>query len=188
MTDCADIAVAILAAGRASRFGSDKLMMPVKGVPLGTRIATTIAPMDFGWHFAICAVDSPIAEHYADLGFNIVENDKPESGQAHSLHLAVKATMATTARSLLVTLADMPFVSRDHLAAVARTGNLTASTNGRSPMPPALFPREYWPALLSTKGDAGARSLLQAAQLVFAPPDELRDIDVAADLPRPRSV
>jgi molybdenum cofactor cytidylyltransferase len=183
--ECADIAVAILAAGRATRFGSDKLMVPVDGLPLGAHIAKTVAVMDFGSRFAICAVDAPIAEHYADIGFSILENETPESGQANSLHLAVEAAMATTAKALLVALADMPFVSRSHLAAVARTGNLAASTSGTSPMPPALFPREYWPALLATKGDAGARELLKTAHLVPAPLEQLRDIDVAADLPRP---
>lgn len=183
--ECADIAVAILAAGRATRFGPDKLMVPVDGLPLGAHIAKTVASLDFGWRVAICAVDAPIAEHYADIGFSILENETPERGQAYSLHLAVEAAMVTTAGALLVTLADMPFVSRSHLAAVARTGNLAASTNGKSPMPPALFPREYWPALLATKGDAGARELLGAAHLVSAALQELRDIDVAADLPRP---
>jgi molybdenum cofactor cytidylyltransferase len=184
--DCADIAVAILAAGRATRFGSDKLMVELDGVPLGTHIANTLAPMGFGWRFAICATAAPIGREYEALGFSIIGNKAPESGQSHSLHFAVKAAAANTAKALLVVLADMPFVSRDHLAAIVATGKLTASTDGSTPMPPALFPREHWPALLATDGDAGARTVLKAAQLVAASPQELRDIDVATDLPRPR--
>jgi CTP:molybdopterin cytidylyltransferase MocA len=52
-------------------------------------------------------------------------------------------------------------------------------------MPPAVFPREYWPSLSAAQGDRGGRALLSGAKIVHAPPSELRDIDVAADLPTP---
>jgi molybdenum cofactor cytidylyltransferase len=182
----ADIAVAVLAAGRSTRFGSDKLMVSMDGVPLGTTVAKRIAQMGFGWRFAICSENAPLVPYFTDMGFDVVANDLPEAGQAHSLHLAVQAAQQTAAKALLVTLADMPFVTRPHLAAVAAGQELTASSFGHAPMPPALFPRSVWPMLLATDGDAGARLLLRDAHLVTAPYDELRDIDVAADLPRPQ--
>jgi molybdenum cofactor cytidylyltransferase len=183
--DCGKIAVAVLAAGEAKRFGSDKLMAPINGVPLGLRIAKTLARMGFGWRFAICQTTAALAQHYSALGFAVIDNIAPQLGQAYSLHLAVHAAERTTAKALLVTLADMPFVTRSHLAAVAASEGLTASSSGNIAMPPALFPRALWPMLLATEGDTGARALLSKARLVVAAEDELRDIDVAADLPRP---
>jgi molybdenum cofactor cytidylyltransferase len=182
----ADIAVAVLAAGRSTRFGSDKLMAPLNGLPLGLHIGHTLGELDFGWRFAICQVGAGISAQYATVGFAVIENADPEAGQAHSLHLAINAAQATAAKALLVVLADMPFITRGHITALVAKGVLAASTDGRASMPPALFPRDLWPDLLRTQGDAGARSLLHGARLVPASACELRDIDVAADLPRPQ--
>jgi molybdenum cofactor cytidylyltransferase len=118
MMDFADIAVAVLAAGQGRRFGSDKLLVDLNGLPLGLHIGRTLAPIGFGWLFAVTPKNTRIATHYAELGFAPIANDEPEKGQAHSLHLAVGAALATPAKALLVTLADMPFVSADHIRRV----------------------------------------------------------------------
>jgi molybdenum cofactor cytidylyltransferase len=185
--DCAEIAVAILAAGESRRFGSDKLMADLDGIPMGLHIARTVASMAFGWRFAICPKGAALVQHFSGFGFEPIENAASELGQSHSLHLAVHGAEATDAKALLVLLADMPFVSEGHITAVVANGGLCASTDGSKPMPPALFPRTCWPELLDTSGDQGARSLLANAILVNAAPRELRDIDVAADLPRPQT-
>jgi molybdenum cofactor cytidylyltransferase len=183
MTDFADIAVAVLAAGQGRRFGSDKLLFDLNGVALGLHIGQTLASMGFGWRFAVTSENTPIAAHYAALGFAVIANEATENGQAHSLHLAVGAALATPAKALLITLADMPFVSAEHIRRVAATGMLTASSHGSAPMPPAYFPRETWPELLETSGDRGAAALLKSALLIKAEPAMLRDIDTPADLP-----
>lgn len=187
MTAYADIAVAVLAAGQGTRFGSDKLMADLNGRPIGLHIAQTFEPIAFGWKFAVCRKNAASSPHFSTTGFQIVTNDRPEKGQARSLHLAVNAAAATDAQALLVVLADMPFVSANHVAAlVAAYGGATVgSTNGHTPMPPAIFPRDAWPMLLAATGDAGARRLLADASLITASPAELLDIDVLADLHDP---
>ena len=182
--ECGEIAIVVLAAGRSTRFGSDKLMVPIDGFPLGAHVGKVITQIGFGWRFAICREGAPLVPYFEEMDFNVVGNTAPEAGQAHSLHLAVRAAEQTDARALLVTLADMPFVTRLHLQQVAAEEAMTASSDGRTPMPPALFPRAFWPQLLLAKGDTGARGLLENAKLVSASPQELRDIDVADDLPR----
>ena len=181
----ADITVALLAAGQGVRFGSDKLLAEIDGEPLGLKAAKKLMEISCGSHFAVCRSDSVLSEQFADLGFTVVRNDEPERGQAHSLHLAVQAAMTTDAKALLVALADMPFVSTAHLTALVAgyDGEITASTHGQSPMPPAIFPRESWPDLLVTSGDTGARALLKNAAVVLCAESELRDIDTPADLP-----
>ena len=183
MTAYADIAVAVLAAGQGRRFGSDKLIADLGGMPVGVHIAQTLTQMPFGWRFAVCSKGAASVQHFCSTGFAVIENAEPETGQSHSLHLAVKAAELTGATALLVLLADMPFVTKSHLEKLFAEGDgVIASTSGNRPMPPALFPRNVWPELLLTTGDAGARNLLRQATLVTAPQSELRDIDVPADL------
>lgn len=178
----ANIAVAVLGAGRGRRFGSDKLMADLGGIPLGLHIGQTLGQMGFGWRFLVCSKDAALSQHYAALDFTILDNDAPELGQSHSLHRAVQAAVTTRAAALLITLADMPFVSQDHLEKLLETTGLATSFDGSHRQPPSLFPRAIWPRLLAVSGDHGARDLLLQARLVQAPAIQLRDIDTQADL------
>lgn len=183
MPDFGNIAVAVLAAGQGIRFGSDKLMADLDGCPMGLHVVEMLGNIPFGWRFAVCGNGAAILQHFSAVGFAIIENAAPEKGQSHSLHLAVSGAQTTEANALLVVLADMPFVTKRHLEKLLAAGEgIVASTSGERPMPPALFPRDVWPQLLATTGDAGARNLLGEAKLVHAPASELRDIDVVADL------
>ncbi|GAA3737303.1 molybdenum cofactor cytidylyltransferase [Sphingorhabdus rigui] len=179
-----DVAIVLLAAGNARRFGSDKLMADFEGAPLGLRAAHALASVAAGGHFAVCQPDTPIAAHYKRLGFDIVDNPNPGIGLSGSLHLAVEAAMRTSAQALLIALADMPFVGAAHVEALiaACTDNVVASFDGHQPMPPAIFPRSHWPDLLATAGDAGARHILADAEKIAAPAGTLCDIDTADDL------
>ena len=179
-----DVAIVLLAAGNARRFGSDKLMADFEGAPLGTRVAHELASVAAAAHFAVCQPAAIIAAHYTRLGFDIVDNPNPGIGLSGSLHLAVEAALRTDAQALLIALADMPFVQATHVEALiaACTDNVVASFDGHQPMPPAIFPRSHWPELLATVGDAGARHILAHAEKIAAPAGILRDIDTPHDL------
>ncbi len=179
-----DVAIVLLAAGNARRFGGDKLMADFEGAPLGVRAAHELVSVAAAAHFAVCLPDALIAAHYTRLGFDIVENSNPGIGLSGSLHLAVEAAMRTSAQALLIALADMPFVQAAHVEALiaACTDNVVASFDGNQPMPPAIFPRSHWPDLLATAGDAGARHILAHAEKLTAPAGTLCDIDTPDDL------
>ena len=179
-----DVAIVLLAAGNARRFGSDKLMADFEGAPLGVRAAHELVSVAAAAHFAVCQPDAVIAPHYARLGFDIVDNPRADLGLSGSLHLAVEAALRTDAQALLIALADMPFVQATHVEALmaACTVNVVASFDGHQPMPPAIFPRSHWPDLLATVGDAGARDILARAGKLTAPADTLRDIDTPDEL------
>ena len=182
--DAGDVAIAVLAAGKASRFGSDKLMVQMDGVPLGLLAAQRLAMLPSAAHIAVCQPGAAIAPQYASMGYAIVENPDADQGLSGSLHLAVKAASATQAKALLVLLADMPFVDADHVQRLiaACDGDIKASSDGKHNMPPAIFSRPTWPLLLATKGDSGARDILANAQTLTAPDGMLRDIDTPDDL------
>ncbi len=182
--DAGDVAIAVLAAGKASRFGSDKLMAQLDGVPLGILGAQRLAMLPSAGHIAVCQPSAAIAAQYASLGYAIVENPGADEGLSGSLHLAVKAASGTQAKAILVLLADMPFVDAGHVQRLiaACDGDIIASSDGKHNMPPAIFPRPTWPLLLATKGDSGARDFLANAQILIAPDGMLRDIDTPDDL------
>ena len=179
-----DVAIVLLAAGNARRFGADKLMADFEGAPLGARAAHELVSIAASAHFAVCQPDALIAAHYQRLGFDIVENPNPGIGLSGSLHLAVETALRTDARALLIGLADMPFVQAAHVETLiaACSENVVASFDGHQPMPPAMFPRAHWPDLLATAGDAGARHILAHAEKIAAPAGMHRDIDTVDDL------
>ena len=179
-----DVAIVLLAAGNARRFGADKLMADFEGAPLGVRAAHELARIAAAAHFAVCQPDALIAVHYTRLGFDTVDNPNPGIGLSGSLHLAVEAAMRTDAQALLIALADMPFVGAAHVEALiaACTDNVVASFDGHQPMPPAIFPRGHWADLQATSGDTGARHILARAEKLTAPAGILCDIDTPDDL------
>lgn len=182
--DAGDVAIAILAAGKARRFGSDKLMAQMDGVPLGLLVAQRLATLPSAGHIAVCQPGAFIAAEYSKLGYYVIENPDADQGLSGSLHLAVHAARGTPAQALLIVLADMPFVDSDHVRRLiaACDGNIIASSDGTQNMPPAIFPRSTWPLLLATSGDSGARDVLASAQILIAPEGMLRDIDTTDDL------
>jgi molybdenum cofactor cytidylyltransferase len=183
------VAIIVLAAGNARRFGSDKMMADLDGAPLGVRAARNLAGIPAAAHFAVCQPGVAIASLYADAGYAVVDNPHAELGLSGSLHLAVAAAAKTQAHALLIALADMPFITASHIDALIQAcdGEIIASSDGNQLMPPAIFPRSTWPFLLETKGDAGARQILARARSMAAPMGSLRDIDTPDDLAASKS-
>lgn len=187
MTDPADIAVLLLAAGQSKRFGSDKLLAPLGGTPVALHAARRLAELGTGWRIAVCREASPLAEALAALGFEIVVNPDPARGLSSSLALGIERAESVGASAALVALGDMPFVSPDHLGALLSafdpaTTPIVASDRAGVAMPPALFDSAFFWDLRAGEGDQGARALIRRAVLVAADPDELIDIDRRGDI------
>lgn len=183
------VAIAVLAAGNARRFGSDKLMADLEGAPLGLRAARNLLDIPAAAHFAVCQPKAAIAPHYTELGYDIIENSNAALGLSASLHLAVAAATKAKAQALLIALADMPFIGTAHIRALiaACDGDVIASADEGQSMPPAIFPRVTWPMLLDIQGDAGARYILSQGRSLAAPTGSLRDIDTPDDLAASKS-
>ncbi len=181
------IAAILLAAGRGMRFGGNKLEAEFRGGMLGLHAARTLASLEPDY---LVAVHDPahaaLGEALSEVGFTLITNSNPAAGQGHSLALAAQAALETDATHMLVCLADMPFVTPEHLQQIIATGgdDIIASAIGITRMPPALFQRRLLPALACLSGDTGARALLKNAILIPGDADMLADIDIRADLNR----
>ena len=107
--------VAVLAAGRGSRFGGGKLEANCAGKPLGRWALDAVAGAGLGPDII---VTGPDGVSFAD-GWSALVNPHPERGLGSSLALAANVARDADAPSLLVLLADMPLVSSAYLRGLA---------------------------------------------------------------------
>ena len=183
----------LLAAGSATRFGSDKLR---HALPHGVPIAVQAARHLKSEIPQVLAVVRPGAtELTANLeaeGCEVVVCDNAAEGMAASLACAVRG--ARDADGYLIALGDMPFVRRTTIAALRDAlagGAPLAAPYFRSRRGhPVAISNKFLHDLLALKGDEGAKHVLAAheRQIVKIPvgdPGVIRDIDTPDDLAPP---
>lgn len=181
------IGCVILAAGEGSRFGENKLLAPFRGKPLA-RWAFEALPPGVP---ALVVTRWPGVEALArDFGFALIRNEAPALGISHSVALGTRA-LGPSCEGLMFLVADQPLLRR---ATVERLLAAFAAAPERVIVPragaregnPCVFPRALYPELLALEGDRGGKQLLrrrpELACCVEVPPEELADVDTAADL------
>jgi molybdenum cofactor cytidylyltransferase len=183
----------LLAAGAATRFGSDKLR---HRLPHGVAISVQAARHLHAEVPRVVAVvrsgADDTARALAREGCEVTVCANAEEGMGASLACAARA--AGPAEGYLVCLADMPFVRPSSIAAVrdALAGGAALAApyfRTRRGHPVGISGR-FYEALLALGGDEGAKSLLadHAVALVKVPvgdPGVVRDIDTPEDLSPP---
>jgi molybdenum cofactor cytidylyltransferase len=186
----------LLAAGSATRFGSDKLQ---HALPHGVAIAAQAARHLKAQVPRVVAVVRPqsakLVAILAAEGCEVVTCEHAAQGMGASLACAVRA--AGRADGYVVALADMPFVRSSSIAAVrdalAAGAPLAAPYFRARRGHPVGIAGVFFEQLLVLEGDAGARELLaaNAARLRKIPigdPGVVRDIDTPGDLAPPLAV
>ena len=180
----------LLAAGSATRFGSDKLSHALPhGVPIAVQAARHLKSEVPRIVAAVKPATEALSAALKKEGCEIVVCENAAEGMGASLACAVRA--AGKAEGYLVALADMPFLRRTTIAAVR-----DALATGAPLVAPYFRARRGHPVgisgvlfeqLLALKGDEGAKSLVMQNQdrLVKIPvgdPGVIRDIDTPDDL------
>jgi len=175
----AEPVVAVLAAGRGTRFGGNKLEAMCAGKPLGRWVLDAVAEAGLG---PGVVVTDPMGVTFA-ADWTTLVNPQPGRGLASSLALAAQRALDDGASTLLVLLADMPLVTPGYLRelAAATAPAATRQRDGHAGVP-ALLDRALLERALDLEGDRGAGSLLGDAILLDPPPGMLRDVDTPADL------
>lgn len=180
----------LLCGGRATRFGADKLLAPIRGTPLAAMSAASLVA---GAGRAVAVVPRgahELRDALAAAGCEVLESDACERGLGASLAAGVAAS--PDAAGWIVALGDMPLVRRETIAAVRaalESGAAIAApflADGRRGHPVG-FASSLRAALASLDGDEGARSLLarhadQVKKIVVEDPGILVDIDTIEDL------
>jgi molybdenum cofactor cytidylyltransferase len=184
------VAGIILAAGRGSRMGGTKQLLPLHGLPLLA-------------HSVRAAEDSALADIVVVLGHDaqaiaaavprrrarLVLNPAYAEGQSSSLRAGLRA-LGPDVGAAVILLGDQPFVRSEVIDALAgayldawgrridgeRNAGSAAAESGASPrviIPtyggrdghPILLQRSLWPEVMAVRGDEGARSVIRAHPL-----------------------
>jgi molybdenum cofactor cytidylyltransferase len=187
VADCAPYCGILLAAGRSTRFGADKLL---HRLPDGTAVALASAQAMAAAMPRVVAVvreDNPaLRDLLTAAGIAIVAAPTADEGMGRSIAAGVAAT--ADAAGWVVGLADMPFIRAPTigkvLAALAAGSPLAAPAIRGQRGHPVGFDRRFRSALLALRGDEGARQLLREhrAQLDLI---ECADAGIIADIDRP---
>ena len=181
----------VLAAGASVRFGSDKRLFPVDGVPMLQRAIAAVIDSVAAVHVVLCDSDagrlpSLLGEFQSDSRVQPLLLDQPGRGMGSNLARAVAALPAGS-DGVLVMLADLPYLQAATAGVVVAAGQagtivVPVLGDGGQRGHPVLFARDFFPALRQLQGDSGARQLLQqhrgkVLEVVVQDEGILRDID-----------
>jgi molybdenum cofactor cytidylyltransferase len=182
------IACLVLAAGRSTRMGSNKLLEPLNGKSLvrhvvDAALASSVARVHVVTGYAADQVVTALA------GLDVVITHNPDF--AKGLSASLKAGLAALPPEIdgaLVLLADMPEVRGKHidqlLAAFAPADNrcIVVPTRVGKRGNPVLWSRAFFADMAAVSGDTGAKHLLgqyadQVTEVELATDAILTDID-----------
>jgi molybdenum cofactor cytidylyltransferase len=174
----------LLCAGRSERFGEDdKLLHPLGGKPLVAYAADRLAALPFMASVATVRPDAPnLHSLLAAKGF-AVRQTGPEATQAQSLRCGLESALALSPDAILLALGDMPWVTTEHLFALARAADMTcpAASGGDDWIsPPWIAPAEW----VSANLEALKSALNRDAIAIPASENILRDVDRLEDFYR----
>lgn len=193
MSDAASLRAILLAAGRGTRFGADKLAHPMPdGLPIAVHAARNLRAAGL----PVTAIVRPHDEHLARVlkgeGCDVTPCPQADLGMGHSLAHGVQQT--ADAGGWIVALGDMPSIKPDTIRRVAHalaTGASIAAPLFRGERGhPVGFAARHYAELASLTGDEGARKVVQGhrAELVLidcGDPGAVYDIDCRSDVGRP---
>jgi molybdenum cofactor cytidylyltransferase len=181
----------LLAAGSASRFGSDKLRHALPhGVPIAVQSARNLRA-ELAEVFVVVR-ERAFAAAFQEENCQVAVCENAHEGMGASLACAARA--AGPRDGYIVALADMPFIRRTSIAAVREALEKGATLaapyfRARRGHPVGIAGR-FHEKLIKLEGDEGARRVLaeNERQLVKIPvgdPGVIRDIDRPEDLAPP---
>lgn len=156
------IAGCVLAAGRASRFGSPKQLAQLDGRPLLEHVLETMAHADLDHVVVVLGAEADQVLENVDLhGAAPVLCERWAEGQSVSLACGLAAV--EDAEAVVVVLGDQPGLSpeavRRVLDARGHDGAVRATYDGR-PGHPVVLERSQIAALRDVTGDVGARNVI----------------------------
>ena len=184
-----NLGILVLAAGRATRFGSDKRLAKLPG---GRRVIDTLLDnvRASGLTFTVCVGvnDNHIADQLRAENVHCIQCSR--SGEGMGGTLAEASSHISGWDGVLVALADMPWIAPEtylEVGAQLSARRICVPTRENRRGHPVGFGRDFYLELQSLGGETGARHLLKkyTKHVVELPVDDAaihRDIDFPSDL------
>ena len=160
------IAIVILAAGKSSRLGQKKQLLPWQNVTL---LENSILAAKSSGHSPIVAVIPPeddILNIVKNYNITVVINHERDKGVSTSIRLGMQKAFAECRGidAVIFMVCDQPFISAEVLCNLGkkyREGNeIVTCQYGETWGIPSLFSRKYFEEILQLQGDRGAKKLL----------------------------
>ena len=173
----------IMAAGNASRFGSNKLAAEVDGKMLIEHALEAVPIEEFARVSVVTQYDE-VAALAKCFGFTVLFNAFPERGASYTIQLGTEAMADCDA--ILYQVADQPLLRRESVRAEVEffrrhPDRIVAMGHGGVRGNPGIFPARFFPELMSLEGDHGGSAVIRRHEdtltLFEVSPDELRDVD-----------
>lgn len=188
-------AAIVLAGGRSSRFGRDKLAEPIEGRPMLDHVIERVRTV--ADDIVVVGPRSALPDLRPDI--DVVDDDRPFEGPLAGVSAGLRA-LDPGVEAVLVVGGDMPTLVGDVLRILAdglarHEAAVLADDGGPRPLPMAVRRSAAAPAAdrLLADGERRLRALLEQldveviAPSVWKPADPaggtLRDVDVPEDLP-----
>lgn len=187
------ITAVVLAAGAASRFGSQKLLAPFHGAALIRRTVENVLASQVSETIVVIGRDGEnVRRALGELPVRFVTNPDFRSGLSTSLRAGLEAVDPSTVAAIIV-LGDQPGVTPAVIDQVIAEGQRSgrsivvpeyAGTRGN----PAMFDATMFAELRMIEGDQGARAVIardpaRVATVCF-PFDMPADVDTPQDYAR----
>lgn len=170
----------VLAAGQSTRFGGQKLLADLNGMPLLARTLQSIPRAVFAKTVAVVSDDAVQALCQAQGVATVRYDGGPQS---ESVRRGLEAVADTD--GCLFLPGDQPLCrSFTRLTAAFTADTPVRLADGGVPGSPVLFPKSWYPKLQTLSGDAGGAALLRGggALLLEAAAGEMLDADTPAAL------
>ena len=178
----------LLAAGSAARFGSDKRQERGDwGQPMLHRVLGLYRPV-FDHLAVVIGPDDAFGEQSCtQFDAAALVNDESRLGMGRSLAVGMGWALENGLESVVIGLADMPWISEATIRAVREAAGphpVLPRWRGREGFPRAI-PAEYFTALTQLRGDQGAGAVIDWRSAYFLDvedPGIVQDVDRPADL------
>ena len=173
----------VMAAGLASRFGSEKLLARFDGELLIERVLRRV-PLDLLSCGVVVARDQQILDLAASYCFLPIKNDRPADGVSHTISLGLEALPPCDGALFLV--ADQPLLRRESIERVIsrwqqEPDKIVGLSHAGQRGNPCLFPADLFDELNRLTGDRGGNAVIRRHEdrlvLVEAAAEELMDVD-----------
>jgi molybdenum cofactor cytidylyltransferase len=190
-----EIAAIVLAAGRSSRMGSNKLLADIDGRPMVRRTVEAVLASEARPVIIVIGHEGDkVRSALAGLDVTFVFNPEHLQGLATSLRVGI-GSVAMETDGALVCLADMPLVAPGEINKLISAFNrverrtIIVPVHGGKRGNPILWGREHFTEISRLDGDHGARALLdlhpeEVTEVVMRSDAVLADFDTPESLAR----
>ena len=176
----------VMAAGAASRFGSNKLLAPLYGKPLYQYLFDTLPEAAFA-RIVVVSGTQEILRDAENRGFIPVVNVQPEEGAALTIRLGLRHVLDLPA--CLFCVCDQPGLKRETVEYLCRgpADKICAASYAGVRGNPVLFPASFYNELMTLDaGESGSAVIRRHPDQVLLIPcadaAEMKDVDTRQDL------